>query len=530
MRILKVALFLMVLVLPARAVAQEPYDLVIRNGRVLDGTGTAWYRADVAIRGARIVAVGRVGDAPTQRVIDAEGRYVTPGFIDAHSHAGPGLATSGLSEGRPLLAQGITTAFVNPDGGGPTDLATQRRELSEDGLGPNVAMLVPHGSVHTEVLGLGDRLPTPAELERMKSMVQAGMEAGGFGLSSGLFYAAGSYARTEEVVELARVAARYGGVYTSHIRDEADYTVGVVAAVDEVIRVAREAGLPGIVTHIKVLGPRVWGFSAALVKRIERAREEGVQVWADQYPYTASQTGLTAALIPRWAEVGGQEALTQRLRDPEAWPRIRSEMAENLDRRGGADRIQFVRFEPDPSIEGKTLQAVADARGVDPLDAAREISALGEAGIVSFNMDPADVGLLMRQPWTFTCTDGDLVPPGDGVPHPRGYGAFARKIQQYVVEEKILDLATAVRSMTYTPATVLGVADRGIIRPGAYADVLVFDPAHLRDVATYTDPHQLATGMDWVIVNGKVALDDGRFTDVRSGVVLSQLRGPLTRP
>ncbi|HKJ00926.1 MAG TPA: D-aminoacylase [Longimicrobiales bacterium] len=529
MRILKVVLSLLVLALPAGVSAQEPYDLVIRNGRVLDGTGTSWYRADVAIRGDRIAAVGRVGDAPARRVIDARDRYVTPGFIDAHSHAGPGLATPGLSEGRPLLAQGITTVFVNPDGGGPTDLVAQRRDLSKDGLGPNVALLVPHGSVHAAVMGMSDRLPTPADMERMKALVRAGMEAGAFGLSSGLFYAPGSYATTEEVVELAKVAAPYGGVYTSHIRDEADYTVGVVASVDEVIRVAREAGVPGIVTHIKVLGPRVWGYSAALVKRIERAREEGVQVWADQYPYTASQTGLTAALIPRWAEVGGQEALTQRLRDPEVWPRIRAEMVENLDRRGGADRIQFTRFEPDPSIEGKTLQAVADARGVDPLEAARDISAQGEAGIVSFNMDPADVRVLMSQPWTFTCTDGDLVPMGEGVPHPRGYGAFARKIQQYVVEEQVLDLATAVRSMTYTPATVLGAADRGILRPGAYADVLVFDPERLQDVATYTNPHQLAKGMDWVIVNGKVALDDGQFTDVRSGVVLSQLRGPLTR-
>jgi len=510
--------------------AQEPYDLVIRNGRVLDGTGTPWYLADVAIRGDRIVAVGRVGDAPTRRTIDAGGRYVTPGFIDPHSHSGPGLATAALSEGRPLLAQGITTTFVNPDGGGPTDLVKQRGELMADGLGPNVAMLVPHGSVHGEVLGAEDRLPTAAELERMKAMVRAGMEAGGFGLSSGLFYFPGSFAKTEEVVELAKVVAPYGGVYTSHIRDEGDYTVGVVASVDEVIRVARDAGVPGIVTHIKVLGPRVWGYSAALVKRIARAREQGVQVWADQYPYTASQTGLTAALVPRWVEVGGHEAMVGRLRDPQVWPRVRAEMAENLDRRGGADRIQFVRFEPDPSIEGKTLQAVAAARGVDVLEAARDIVAGGEAGIVSFNMDPADVELLMRQPWTMTCTDGDLVLPGEGVPHPRGYGAFVRKIQQYVVDEGVLDLATAVRSMTYTPATVLGVQDRGILRPGAYADVLVFDPTNLQDVATYTDPHQLAQGMDWVVVNGKVAREDGRFTGALSGTVLNQLRGPLTRP
>jgi N-acyl-D-amino-acid deacylase len=512
---------LTVLLFPVLLAAQEPFDIVIRNGRVLDGTGTPWYFADVGIRGDRIVAVGNLSGAGARRTIDAAGRYVTPGFIDLHSHSGPGLATPELSEGRPLLAQGITTTFVNPDGGGPVDLVEQRRELLADGLGPNVALLVPHGSVHGAVLGMEDRTPTDAELERMKAMVREGMEAGAFGLSSGLFYAPGSYAKTEEVVELAKVVAGHGGIYTSHIRDEADYTVGVVAAVDEVIRVAREGGLPGIVTHIKVLGPRVWGYSAALVKRIDRARAEGVQVWADQYPYIASQTGLTAALVPRWAEVGGHEAMAGRLRDPEVWPRLRREMAENLDRRGGADRIQFVRFEPDPSIEGRTLQDVATARGVDVLDAARDIVAQGEAGIVSFNMDPDDVALLMRQPWTMTCTDGDLVRPGEGVPHPRAYGAFVRKIQQYVVEEGVLDLATAIRTMTYTPATVTGVQDRGMIRVGAYADVLVFDPKRLKDVATYTDPHQLAQGMDWVVVNGHVAIDQGSFTGAMSGTVLT---------
>lgn len=514
-------LTIVVLLVPALLAAQEPFDLIIRNGRVLDGTGTPWYLADIGIRGDRIAAVGRLGDAPARRTIDAAGRYVTPGFIDLHSHSGPGLATPDLSEGRPLLAQGITTAFVNPDGGGPIDLVEQRSQLMADGLGPNVAMLVPHGSVRSTVLGMEDRAPTSTELDRMRAMVREGMEAGAFGLSSGLFYAPGSYANTAEVVELAKVTAQYGGVYTSHIRDEADYSVGVVAAVDEVIQVAREGGLPGIVTHIKVLGPRVWGYSAALVNRIDRARAQGVQVWADQYPYTASQTGLTAALVPRWAEVGGHDSLVARLRDPEVWPRLRQDMAENLDRRGGADRIQFVRFKPDTSIEGRTLADVASAQGVDVLDVARDIIAQGEAGIVSFNMDPDDVALLMRQPWTMTCTDGDLVRPGEGVPHPRAYGAFVRKIQQYVVEERVLDLATAVRTMTYTPATVLGVKDRGMIRVGAYADVLVFDPTHLKDVATYTDPHQLAQGIDWVVVNGRVALDQGSFTGAMSGMVLT---------
>src|SRR5690606_6005485 len=231
-----------------------------------------------------------------------------PGFIDVHSHAGPGLATRELSGARPLLAQGITTVFVNPDGGGPVDLVQQRRDLLEHGLGVNVALMVPHGSVRRAVLGMEDRAPTPEELERMKALVREGMEAGAFGLSSGPYYAPGSFADTEELIALARIAAEHGGVYTSHIRDEADYTIGVVAAVDEVIRVAREAGLPGIVTHAKVLGPRVWGYSGAVVKRIQRARDAGIEVFADQYPYEASSTSLAAALLPRWAQAGGGDS------------------------------------------------------------------------------------------------------------------------------------------------------------------------------------------------------------------------------
>ncbi len=262
--------------LAATGLAGQQYDLLIRNGRVLDGTGNPWYRADVAVTGDRVAAVGDLPSATARTVIDAEGLFVAPGFIDTHSHAGPGLAAPGLSPAQPLLAQGITTVVVNPDGGGSVDLEAQRAELLRDGLGVNVALMVPHGSVRREVLGMQDRAPTAAEMERMKALVRAGMEAGAFGLSSGPYYAPGSFSTTEELVELSKVAARYGGVYASHVRDESDYSVGLVAALDEVIAVAREAGLPGIHTHIKALGPRVWGYSSALVKRIDRARDQGI--------------------------------------------------------------------------------------------------------------------------------------------------------------------------------------------------------------------------------------------------------------
>lgn len=507
-------------VAPAAAQQTAPYDILIVNGRVLDGTGNPWYRADIAVSGDRIVAVGDLSGATATRVIDANGLYVAPGFIDVHTHAGRGLATPELSHAEPLLAQGITTALLNPDGGGPVDLDRQRDDLLRDGLGVNAALLVPHGSIRRTVLGMDDRAPTPEELARMKDFVRAGMEAGAFGMSSGPYYAPGSFATTEELIELAKVTSPFGGVYTSHIRDEADYSIGVVAAVDEVIRIAREAGVRGVATHLKALGPHVWGFSAALATRIERARADGVEVFADQYPYTASATGLTAALVPRWVQAGGEDSLLQRLATPSVRTRIRAAMVENLARRGGADRIQFRSHDADRSIEGRTLAAVAAERGLEPVDLALRLVEAGGAGIVSFNMSDADVEHLMRQSWMMTSSDGDLVPMDRGVPHPRIYGAFPRKIRVYVVEKGIIDLANAVRSMTTLPATVFRVSDRGALQVGMAADIVVFDVGRVADHATYADPHRLSEGMVYVVVNGQVTVDDTKMTGVRAGQVL----------
>jgi N-acyl-D-aspartate/D-glutamate deacylase len=506
----------------AAAGAQQPYDLLIRGGRVLDGTGNPWYYADVAIRGDRVVAVGDLKDARASRTIDATGLYVAPGFVDVHSHAGPGLATPQLAGATPLLAEGVTTVMVNPDGGGPSDLARQRATLEGLRPGINVGLMVPHGAVRGAVLGGRDVKADAAALDRMRALVEGGMRAGAFGLSSGPFYAPGSFASTEELVELAKVAARHGGVYASHIRDESDYSVGLRAAVEEVITVARDARLPGVVTHVKALGPNVWGMAAGLVARIDSAREQGVELFVDQYPYEASSTGLRPALVPRWAEAGGRDSLLARLADPALRTRIVRDMTDNLARRGGAARIQFARYRPDTAIEGRTLAQVASARGRDAVQVALELLAAGDAGIVSFNMDSTDIATFMRQPWTMTASDGDLVAMGEGVPHPRAYGTFPRKIRKYVVEERVVDLASAVRSMTSLPATVFRVADRGVLRAGAFADVVVFDLARLRDRATYERPHQLAEGVVTVLVNGRVALDGGRVTDTRAGRVLAR--------
>ena len=505
--------------LPVAACAPEPYDTILQGGRVLDGTGSPALEADVAIRDGLIAAVGDLDGAAAGTILDVTGLYVSPGFIDTHSHAGPGLATEELSHGEPLLAQGLTTVVVNPDGGGPVDLAAQRTELEQHGLGVNVAQLVGHGSVRRQVLSSDDRAPTDSELDEMRGLVRGAMETGAWGLSSGTFYAPGSFAENAELIELARVAAEFGGIYTSHIRDESNYTIGVVAAVEEVIDVSRRTGITGVVTHIKALGPPVWGSSEAIAERIDAARAEGLPVFADQYPYLASSTGLSSALLPRWSQAGGSDALAERVADPDTRARIREAMVENLARRGGADRIQFRRFAEDPSIEGRLLSDVAAERGEDPVDTALELIIQGGPSIVSFNMSEEDLLRFMTREWTMTSSDGGLPRFGVGVPHPRSYGAFPRKIGKYVFEEGVMTLEAAIRTMTSLPADVMGMEDRGRIEEGMVADLVVFSE-HFRDNATFTDPHQLSAGVVHLFVAGEAAIRDAGFTGARAGRVL----------
>jgi len=493
--------------------------VLIRNGRVLDGSGNPWLAADIAIRDGRIAAIGRLGSVAAARVIDARGLTVSPGFIDAHSHASGGLSGA-LKDARQLLAQGLTTVMLNPDGGGPSDLRAQRAGFEQRGVGVNVALYVPHGSLRREVIGMADRAPTGDELAKMTALAKNGMEAGGIGLSSGLYYAPGSYSKTEEVIALAKVVGEMGGVYESHIRDEADYSVGVVAAVQEVIRISEEGHLPGIVAHMKALGPGSWGLSMTLVERIKQARDRGVEVYADQYPYDASGTGIVGALIPRWAEVGGRAELVKRIQGAEH-ERLAADVRRNFERRGGPDKLVIARYAVDPSLEGQTLAQVAKATNRPPEETALDLLLKGDASLVSFNMAEPDIELIMKQTFTMTCTDGDLVPFGQGKPHPRGNGAFARKIRVYVNERGIVDLPFAVRSMTSLPASVFGLKDRGVLRVGAWADILVFDPAKVRDAATYLEPHQLSEGMEYVLVNGVIAKDGDTFTGKLGGRVVT---------
>lgn len=509
----------------ASCAAVPHYDVLIRHGTVIDGTGSPGRVADVAIDGDRISAVGEIpADATATTEIDATGKIVSPGFIDVHSHAAPGIETPELAAALPILYQGVSTVLINPDGKGPADIGPQIETLSKLVPGVNVAPMIGHNAVRESVLGLANRDPSPAELERMEQLVVAAMDQGAFGLSSGPFYIPGKYSKTPELVALARVAARYpGAVHSSHIRDEASYDIGVLAAIGELIEVSRQSGITGVVTHLKMLGPSVWGKSADAIRMIEDARAEGLSIWADQYPYTASGSNLRSALVPDWAQEGGDGALAERLRDPAQRARIREAMIGNLALRGGADTLMIRDYPADPSLEGQRLDAIAATWGMDPLDAAIEMMINGNARTVSFNMSDGDVDAIMRQPWTMTGTDGALVPFGEGSEHPRAYGTFARKIRTYVLDREVIGMEFAIHAATGLPAAVFGIADRGVLRAGAFADVLVFDPAAIRDIATFERPHAYSVGVDYLFINGKGAVFRAKAAPERYGRVL--LRG-----
>ena len=509
----------------APALAQH-YDVLIRGGTLYDGTGGPARTADVAITGDRIAAVGPIPESATATtLIDATGRIVAPGFIDPHSHAAPNIQTKELAAALPMLHQGITTLAINPDGGGPAELGRQITDLNTNIPGVNVIPLIGHNAVRRAVMGDVARLATADEQAKMEGLVIAAMAAGAYGLSGGPFYIPGKYSNTAEIVGLAKAAARFpGAFYISHVRDEGNYDIGVVAAVDEVITVAREAKIPGVVTHIKVLGPQVWGKSADVIATIEKARAEGLEIWADQYPYTASGSSLMTSLVPGRAQEGGAAALAKRLQDPAMRAKIRAGMVPNLERRAGPHALMIRSFAPDPSLEGKRLDEVGRIKGMDPLDAAIEMLIAGGAPTISFNMSDADVEAFMRQPWTMTSTDGGLPHFGKTSEHPRAYGAFPRKLRNYVLDKPVIPMAQAIHAATGLPAKILGVPDRGLLREGAFADVIVLDPDSIRDLATYERPHAYSVGIDYVFVNGKAALAEGKPVAERHGRVLLRPR------
>jgi N-acyl-D-aspartate/D-glutamate deacylase len=362
-------------------------------------------------------------------------------------------------------------------------------------------------------MGMSDKAPTPAQMSAMKALVDRGMREGAFGLSTGLYYAPGSYSSTAEVIELSKIAAAHGGIYDTHQRDESSYTIGLLASTQEVLRIGREAHIPVHFSHIKALGVDVWGDADTVISMIHAAQREGLTVSACEYPYDASGTSLVSALIPRWAEVGGRDSLVARINSPATHARLAAESKENMRRRGGASAMLIVSSRQ-RDLEGKRLDAIAAARGKEPVEVALDIiRTVGDQSVASFNMNAKDIDTFMRADFVTTCSDGS-----DG--HPRKYGTFPKKIRDYVLDRPVITMERAITSSSGQTAHNLQIAQRGQVQTGWFADVIVFDPKTIRDLSTYTEPQKLATGMRWVFVNGKAAVADGTPTNVLAGRAL----------
>ena len=499
----------------AAALHAQVLDVLIKNGSVIDGSGSDAQTADVGIRGDRITFLGKGANVRALRVVDASGLIVAPGFIDPHTHSLGDLNSPERHGNEPYLMQGVTTVVTGNDGSSPVDVGSTLAHWKEAGIGTNAALFLGEGSVRVQVMHMSDRPPSPEQLTSMKARVARGMKDGAIGMSTGLYYAPGSFASTEEIVVLAKEAAAGAGIYDTHMRDESTYSIGLLAAVKETIRIGREAGLPVHISHIKALGKDTWGMSPQVIALIREARREGIRITASQYPYNASGTSVGASLIPRWAEAGGSPALLARLSDPSVRPRLMAEMDKNLERRGGPESILIIDAR-DASLKGRTLGAVAKERHESPVEAAVDIIRKGDAGVASFNMRDDDIKNFMREDWVMTCSDGV-----EG--HPRKYGTFPRKLRKYVLDEHVISMPFAIRSSTSLPAETLGFKDRGLIQTGLFADIVIFDPKTIRDSATYEHPQVLATGVRYLFVNGKLAVDNGRRTNILAGRALTHL-------
>lgn len=505
--------------------AEPAYDVIIAGGLVYDGAGGAPVRADVGVRGDTITRIGDLTSAPSVRRIDARGLAVAPGFIDLHAHLDP---LERLPAGESAVRQGVTTGLGGPDGEGPLPLGDYLSRLEKLPLGLNVAFLAGHGAIRRSVMKLVDRAPTPAELATMESLTAQAMRDGAFGLSTGLKYLPGTFAKTDEIIALARIAAQAGGIYTSHLREEG---LQLIPAVTEAIAIGRGAGIPVVLTHHKVVGQPSWGASTRTLRLVDDARARGIDVMIDQYPYTASYTSISI-LIPSWALAGGAAAFKQRVANPEQHVKMKREIVEAiLTDRGAGDiaRVQFARVDWRRALEGRTLRDWAVERGLAPTpqngaDLVIEAQLAGGCGCVFHAMSDEDVERIMRHPQTMIASDGRLSQPGEAVPHPRCYGTFPRVLGRYVREQHVLTLETAIHKMTALPARRLGLADRGRLAEGTHADLVIFDPATVRDTATFENPHQYPEGIPFVIVNGVVTVDAGKFTPARGGRVLRRGR------
>jgi N-acyl-D-amino-acid deacylase len=510
--------FILALLLPLAAGAAD-YDILIRNARVIDGSGAASYQADVAVKDGRIAAIGALAGSTATRTIDAGGRVAAPGFIDVHTHVEGNIERNPRADN--FLLDGVTTVITGNCGGSELNLAGWFTQLTNLGLGINVGSLVGHNSVRREVMGAANRQATPEEIRKMQSLVDRAMRDGAMGFSTGLEYIPGTYANTAEVVALAKAAAAHGGIYSSHMRDEGTHEI---AAITEALNVGKQAGMRVEISHLKIDRRRVWGASDKSLALIEKSRGEGVDVTADQYPYDRAATNLGIRL-PSWALADGK--VKERLADPPVRRKIASEMKANLEEMGEPDYAfaTVARFTANTAYEGKTIPEIAAMQGrpggVDgQIETIFDLMNAGGASMIYKLMGDVDIERIMRDPHTAIASDGGVTQMGIGNPHPRSYGTNARVLAEYVRVRRVLSLEDAVRRMTSLPARTFNLQDRGLLKPGMAGDVVVFDPVRVQDKATFAKPHQYSEGFDFVLVNGKIAVDEGKLTPARGGRTL----------
>jgi N-acyl-D-aspartate/D-glutamate deacylase len=501
------------------------YDVVITNGRIIDGSGNPWFRADVGIRDGRIVRIGRISPNEAKATIDAKNRIVAPGFIDVHTHV-ESLFNRPAAEN--FVRMGVTTLITGNCGTSATDVAEFLGRAKSQPIAVNIATLVGHGSVRRRVMKLDDRAPTADELKQMEAIVEQAMKDGAVGLSTGLIYVPGTFAKTDEIVDLARVVARHGGLYATHMRSEGEK---VVDAIRESIQIGEQAGLPVDISHFKISSKKLWGQSPKTLQLVRDARARGLLVTVDQYAYTASSTSLDSRM-PAWLLAGGREEAKKRLADKATRERVVKEMKEGLKRSGFKDYsyAMVASYDPDKTFNGKSIAEITkQVRGQkDVKDQTEQILAMyeaGGAGMIYHGMSEDDVQRIMREPFTMVGSDSGVRQIDESVPHPRGYGNNARILGRYVREFKIISLEDAIRKMTSLPAQTFGFRDRGMVREGFAADLVIFDENTIADQATFVNPHQFPTGIDYVMVNGELVFAAGSMTGSRPGVAV---RGPGT--
>lgn len=512
------AWFVVMLACPMRAqsttaAAPTYYELLLTNGNVIDGSGAEPVVADVGISQGKIAAIGDLPEN-ADMLIDCSGLIVCPGFIDLHTHSDTPILDPKTAGNVNYLLQGCTTIITGNCGMGPVDVGSYLAKIDAQKTGTHVGHLLPHGSLRDQMIGKQDRAVTADELEQMRGLARQAMEDGAFGMSTGLIYVPGMFASTEELIAIAKVVGQYQGIYVSHIRGEGS---NLLSSLEELLQIGRQAALPVHVSHFKASGKKAWGSLHLGIKLLESARAAGQTVTADQYPYIASSTSLEATLLPDWARAGGRNELAKRLADETMKARIRSEVAATL---GPGGQIMIASCKSHRQWTGKTIEQIAASENREPVDIVLEIERQGGASVVNFSMSEEDVVLAMQLPWLATASDGGAKLPSADRPHPRSFGTFPRKIGRYAIEQKQLSLPLAIRSATGLPADILGLKDRGYLRPQLAADITVFDPRTFLDQATYEEPFQSPTGLRYVFVGGVPAVYQGQATGALAGSAL----------